>query len=49
MGLDVYYFKYPSAVKSKLGKYYYWDLMNEIRAGMYLPKFSTCKYLQGRY
>lgn len=49
MGLDVYYFQYPRTVKSKLGKYYYWDLMNEIRAGMYIPRFSTCKYLQGRY
>lgn len=49
MGLDFYYFQYPSAVQSKLGKYYYWDLMNEIRAGMYIPRFSTSKYLEGRY
>lgn len=49
VGVDFYSFQYPSAVTSKLGKYYYWDLMNEVRAGMYIPRFSTYKYLQRRY
>lgn len=49
MGSDIYYFEYPSAVKNKLGKYYYWDLMNEIRVGMYIKKFSTNKSLEGLY
>ncbi len=45
----IYFFKIPETVTSDLGKFYYWDLMNEIRAKPYIPKFKTTTALEGRY
>jgi len=42
-------FQYPTEVKSQLGKYFYWGLMNEIRAKPYIEKFKASKYTVGRY
>lgn len=47
--LTHYSFQYPSEVKTPLGKYYYWELMNEIRAKPYIAKFKAYKYAEGRY
>jgi len=48
-GIEVYEYQYPKNVISTLGQFYYWELMNEIRAKPYINRFQTSKYLQGRY
>lgn len=45
----MYLFDYPAEVSSEVGKVYYWDLMNEIRAKPYIARFDVSKYLCDRY
>jgi hypothetical protein len=44
-----YSFDYPAEIMSELGKIYYWDLMNELRARPYIPKFSAPSLQLQRY
>jgi len=39
----------PDGINSKLGRTYYWDLMNEVRGAPYVRKFVGTKWLKLRY
>lgn len=49
MHAGMYLFDYPADITSELGRVYYWDLMNEIRAKPYIARFGVSKYLCDRY
>lgn len=44
-----YFYKIPETVTSELGRFYFWDLMNEIRAQPYIPRFKAWSVLEKRY
>ena len=49
MHATMYRFDYPAEITTEMGKVYYWDLMNEIRAKPYIPKFGVPEVLSHRY
>ncbi|MDE0074408.1 MAG: hypothetical protein OXR82_15890 [Gammaproteobacteria bacterium] len=44
-----YRYRFPSGIKSQLGKHLFWDLMDDVRREPYIPRFVVTKYLQRRY
>lgn len=49
MHAEVYFYKIPKEVTNELGEYFYWGLMNEIRAKPIIKPFKTSRYLEGRH
>ncbi len=44
-----YHFLYPEEVRLSLPRALYWDLMNWVRRGPIVPRFTVTKYLKMRY
>lgn len=43
-----YKYEYPIEIKSEIPKQWFWRLMNNVRTGPYVEKFSTSKYLKDK-
>ena len=46
MNAEIYFYTYPADVTTDLGRHFYWDLMNEIRAKPYVQPFVTATYFK---
>jgi hypothetical protein len=44
-----YSYLVPDTCNRPLSRNMYWDLMNEVRAGLYMPRFEVTPYLKMRY
>lgn len=44
-----YEFDYPQALKNEFARSCYWDLMNHVRSGPWVPRFETTRWLRLRY
>jgi hypothetical protein len=44
-----YHYRYPEEVRSSLPRALYWDLMNWVRRGPIVQRFTVTKYLKMRY
>lgn len=44
-----YNFQVPADCTRELSHSMYWDLMNAVRAGLYMPRFEVTRYLKMRY
>ena len=44
-----YRFKYPPDCNKPVAQSMYWDLMNAVRSGPYMPRFEVTRYLKMRY
>jgi hypothetical protein len=44
-----YRYTYPDSCNNSLARTMYWDLMNQVRAKPWFPRFVTTKYLRMRY
>jgi hypothetical protein len=44
-----YRYAYPDTIANPYVRKIFWDLMNDIRSGAYMPKFIVNKYLKMRY
>jgi hypothetical protein len=45
----LYTYKIPSAVSTPNGENLYWELMNHVRSGPIIERFTASQYLKGRY
>jgi hypothetical protein len=45
----MYRYDYPTGVRGKFARQRYWDLMNDVRAGPYFPRFVAHRSLKMRY
>ncbi|MFC1761187.1 hypothetical protein ACFL6U_03805 [Planctomycetota bacterium] len=45
----MYRFTYPKDITNTFAKQCYWDLLNEVRAKPYIPRFGVTKWLKLRY
>ncbi len=45
----LYRYEFPTGCVNDVVKDMYWDLMNKVRAGLFMPRFTTHRYLRDRY
>jgi hypothetical protein len=47
--LGRYEYRYPEGVGAKFARECYWNLMNDVRAGIHLRRFKTTRFLKMHY